>query len=410
VSTDSGEVALDTLELESARAFWEALSLEEKNEAALSRSDYQKLPGSNRGAVLEDLEAWSPWSSPYDLGGVLVSPESIGDDELGVPIVSPGPRRYIQFSIDFESDDLDAATGIGALSFTVSTPPPAAEVIGEISPRRAPLAEPVDFTYTVMPTHMRPGVDTGFDRFEIATPVRAERIDEVRITYPDGSVAAADFSAADLRSLPVVDGEFGIEVVDDRRLRVRFPAIEQGDIDSGQPPVLQIRFRARVLRYGTKFAGFASRSDEGGIGQEVLPGNVADLGAHDDDQVSVGTVTQRGLSVDIPLTGGGGLLINVEAEPRPFSPNGDGLNDVTRITYDLSRILGEAPVTISISDLSGRLLRTIDEAQGGGSYSVSWDGRDSAGSLVPPGIYLYRVKLDSDTGSTTKVGTVELVY
>ena len=409
VETPTGPVDLDELELATARAVYDALTLEEKNAAALTLSDYEKLSGGNRGAVLDDLDAWSPWSSPYELNDPSVTSDSINDDALGVPIVSPGPRRYIQFSIDFDSDDLEAATGIGPLAFTVSTPPPAAEIIGEVFPRSARLAEPVDFTYAVMPTRIRPGVDTGFDRFEIVTPVRAERIDEVRVTYPDGRVESAAFSGVDLESLPVSDGLFGIEEVSDRRLRVRFPLIEEGDIEAGQPPVLQIRFRCRVLRFGTKFTGFASNSLEGGVGQDVRPGNVADLGAEDDDIVPVGTVTQRGLSVDIPLTGGG-LLINVRAEPRPFTPNGDGVNDVTRITYDLSRILGAAPVTIDILDLGGRVVRTLEEEQGGGSFSVPWDGRDAKQNLVPPGIYLYRVTLDSDTGSITKAGAVELVY
>ena len=60
------------------------------------------------------------------------------------------------------------------------------------------------------------------DRFGIGTPVRAGRIDEVRVTDADGRVEAADFSGADLETLPVVNGQFGIETVDDRRLRVRY--------------------------------------------------------------------------------------------------------------------------------------------------------------------------------------------
>ena len=45
--------------------------------------------GWERGAVEDDLQDWSPWSAPY-VGG---------ETEEGTPVLSPGPRRYIQFSI-----------------------------------------------------------------------------------------------------------------------------------------------------------------------------------------------------------------------------------------------------------------------------------------------------------------------
>jgi hypothetical protein len=47
-----------------------------------------------------------------------------------------------------------------------------------------------------------------------------------------------------------------------------------------------------------------------------------------------------------------------------------------------------AAVTIRIYDVSGRLVRTVADArQDGGSYTVSWDGRDWANRAVSPGIY-----------------------
>jgi flagellar hook assembly protein FlgD len=38
-----------------------------------------------------------------------------------------------------------------------------------------------------------------------------------------------------------------------------------------------------------------------------------------------------------------------------------------------------------------------------GRYSVSWDGRDAAGSVVPNGVYLYRFSLEGRqlTGKVT---------
>lgn len=412
IAIEGEEINLDEIDVETAKGFYDALPLERKNEIALTLEDFRDLSASAKGDVQDDLEAWSPWSSPYDLGEESVAAENIDDDRLGAPITSPGPRRYIQFRVNFTSDALEAGTGIGPLAFTVSTPPPAAQIIGEIFPRQVELGAPVDFVYAVMPTRIRPGVDTGFDRFEIATPVRVERVDEIRVTFADGRVERADFSAADLDALPLADdsGQFAIEAVEDRRLAVRFPAIDEGDLAAGLTPVLEIRFNCRVLRFGTKFAGFSSMSSAGGVGQEVLPGNVALLDAADDDVVPVGTVTQRSLSVDTPLQRGQKLLLNVRADPRPFSPNGDGVNDVTRIQYDLSRLSGTAPLQVKIFDLGGRLVRSFAEERDGGSFAVEWDGRDAAGALLPPGIYLYQVKLESDSGGEEAVRTVELAY
>ena len=64
-----------------------------------------------------------------------------------------------------------------------------------------------------------------------------------------------------------------------------------------------------------------------------------------------------------------------------------------------------------IHDLSGTLLRTLFVGeQGGGSFAAEWDGRDEAGQMAPPGVYLYRVDLDTDTKREAEVGVVEVVY
>jgi hypothetical protein len=39
-----------------------------------------------------------------------------------------------------------------------------------------------------------------------------------------------------------------------------------------------------------------------------------------------------------------------------------------------------------------------------------WEGRDGFGVLLPPGIYLYRVRVDADVGEVARAGLVNLVY
>jgi len=147
-------------------------------------------------------------------------------------------------------------------------------------------------------------------------------------------------------------------MVDERRLRVRFPAITESDLAVDRAALVKIRFKCRVLRFGTTFTGTAFNSSTDDLGQRVVGGNAADLGVGDDDIIPLGIADPNDLAVKVPL-GGGTLMINVTAAPRPFSPNGDGVNDLTRIHYDLTRLVGAAPVAVHVFDLGGKFVRTL---------------------------------------------------
>jgi hypothetical protein len=89
-------------------------------------------------------------------------------------------------------------------------------------------------------------------------------------------------------------------------------------------------------------------------------------------------------------------LSGVLADPNPFSPNGDGLYDETRIGFFLSR---EADwVSIEIYDVAGTEVRTIRWQQGlttegRNSFEIAWDGKDDGGKIVPYGIYVARIEV-----------------
>ncbi|MFH1219296.1 MAG: glucodextranase DOMON-like domain-containing protein [Candidatus Eisenbacteria bacterium] len=89
-------------------------------------------------------------------------------------------------------------------------------------------------------------------------------------------------------------------------------------------------------------------------------------------------------------------LSGVRAEPNPFSPNGDGLYDETRISFFLAR---EADwVTAEIFDIAGEAVRTIKwqlglTTTGRNAFEIIWDGRDDRGHTVPYGIYVVRVEV-----------------
>ena len=83
---------------------------------------------------------------------------------------------------------------------------------------------------------------------------------------------------------------------------------------------------------------------------------------------------------------------------RAFTPNGDGTNDLLRIQYELLN-LGAVPVAIDLYNLSGRRIGEIYRGTAAsGSFEVTWNGRDAQANLVPPGLYILRLEVDSDGG------------
>jgi hypothetical protein len=96
-------------------------------------------------------------------------------------------------------------------------------------------------------------------------------------------------------------------------------------------------------------------------------------------------------------------LSGVIVEPNPFSPNGDGLYDDMIVTFFLGR---EADyVNIEFYDLEGRLARRLvfqeaTDYTGRTPASVSWDGTDRHGNVVPYGIYVMRVEAKFKTEPT----------
>ena len=92
-------------------------------------------------------------------------------------------------------------------------------------------------------------------------------------------------------------------------------------------------------------------------------------------------------------------LVPAATTPSVFSPNGDGVRD-TAVT---SATLSEAgSLLVRISDGSDATVRTMTVPATAGANSVTWDGRSSAGALVPDGAYTIRLTgrdLAGNTGS-----------
>ena len=95
---------------------------------------------------------------------------------------------------------------------------------------------------------------------------------------------------------------------------------------------------------------------------------------------------------------------------NPFSPDGNGIADVTRLTIinpDRSQI-GRAELIVEIFDLNNRLVRTLMNrtVMNSNAMSVEWDGRDGTGRFVNIGPYIYQIQIQSDKQTDTRNGVV----
>ena len=77
----------------------------------------------------------------------------------------------------------------------------------------------------------------------------------------------------------------------------------------------------------------------------------------------------------------------ISANPDPFSPDNDGIDDVTVISGSLPEL--RSAIRVRIFDMRGRLTRTLTENQFSGSrFNLVWDGMDDLGRQARIGIYL----------------------
>ena len=337
----------------------EVLIGEERSELPLvpigdpqAREAWEDLAVKDRGHKQENIKDWSAWSAPYeDLSGLFIS---------------PGNRQYLQFRLIFSSADVNATAAVG--SFAVEWEPNLAQsIVGEIDPGSVTLGEVRSFNYYVLP-EILPG-DAGFDRIVVETPF-----------------------------LPIVTGVTvdGVDVSFEKQEAAdRFSILLTGErIASGQ--LLRITFEALATVYGTTFFGTVFDTESAELGQEVTPGNATGIASS--DRLSVeGKLADR--------------LVSDLTVSKVFSPNGDGANDTGEINFILLRALIPVPLQLTVYDLSGRTVRRLsDEGFVNGPHVLSWDGLDDGGRLVPPGSYVLKLNVDTDTGSQYETRILGVAY
>lgn len=98
----------------------------------------------------------------------------------------------------------------------------------------------------------------------------------------------------------------------------------------------------------------------------------------------------------------------IEFQPSPFSPDNDGFEDVTILSYSLPSV--SSHVRVRIFDSMGRFIRTLSDGEPAGSSGfIIWNGLNDDGMKAPIGIYVAVLEaLGPDGSHITAKGIVVL--
>ncbi len=375
-----------------------ALSVDDPTQP-LERREYLSLPEKGgqsdeweRGTVRDDLANWSSWTPPYSI--------EEGTSEEGTLLLSPGPRRYIQFRVDFLSEDLETSYVLEQLSLEYTSPPLADALIGEVFPREVDAATDVPMVYALR-ADMRSGLVQGFDAFEMSTSSRIKRVERLEILDGSGRVVVDHVFA--VQDQPTTEGDVQITSIDESSFSLRFPRVSDNNA------VVKVHFVSRVLSFSTTFEGRALLLEAEAF-QNVVSGDATQL---DDSDVAY----ESGVTVLSPAVNTGSLVGRIDLSSGVFTPNSDNANDRVAIEFEVLAVVGQARLTVDIYDLNGDRKRRLFDASGGnGTYDavrlpeLLWDGKDDSGSLLPPGMYVVKVEVQGDARSGAQLRTVGVAY
>ena len=288
---------------------------------------------------------------------------------------SPSERRYMQFRVQM----FRPGTQLERIVFEVVSPPLVQSLVAEISPEVVEPGVETRFMLSMVAHMERKGFrsGTGFDRVQIRSSAEIAAIERV--------------------------------LVDDRRVGFRRTFEEDGSVTvqllsrvEQDGSFIQVRFRSTIFRDQTSFqVRVVDERDEDETGYQIATEGDADTETASDGLVVKLTQEEGHLP----------LLTKPEFETRVLTPNADGVNDELRLTYSLLTLTEPAQVSLQIYDLSGRLVAVAFEAtQSAGNYEGGWDGRGVDGELLPPGSYIYQLRVKSDDGVEAHRGVVGVAY
>ena len=330
------------------------LTYYDKNGKEVSKRRYDKLIPSFKGPIDTSRVIggdWSAWSKLYAFSGQEFQ--------------SPSPRRYAQLQMRMVTEDPSVALQLDALTIAFSDPL-SERAVSEIFPTEVLPGEETEFRFFLRPRQTKA---SGFDRLVVETPTPTRFIR-----------ALVNNAPLEVEDQPVEAG-----------FAVTFPQPLRDD------DLVELRFAAQVFQQSTPFVLFIQDAHTEDVSrQRVDPGDAT-------DQVASSTNV-----VGLPVARD--LLLNVVFDAEVLTPNGDGINDALAVRADVINILEPRPWHLRLYDLAGHALVERSQAVTAGAQGFTWDGRDQAGQLVPPGLYLLELHLDGDAHQQRVRRVISVVY
>lgn len=338
-------------------------------ETEVTQQEYEALIAYERGPIRGDAQNWSPWSVPLVLDSTGV---------FSVPLNLPSPRQYLQVRVLFAGEAAQAIQ-LDALAVEYAEPL-VSQATGELALAADPapprgMATAVAGVETTFVCDVRARFDRdgqeGFMGLRLASfppPefVRLEMGDPLAPVAPDSLVPRDDGFA------------------------VFFPPVTRG---ANGP--LRVAFRTAVLEYVTQVDAWLLGAG-GGLPQPVIPGNAG---------AQLNTSSLQVLAADDRPA------VSLRLSAPVFTPNQDGVNDLVDLSYVLSQFADRVRVNLDLVDLAGhRVARLVDGEQAPGGFQLRWDGTDTSGARVPPGIYLCRLLVRADAHSYAEIRPIGVVY
>ena len=317
------------------------------------KAAYENLNKFLRGDTDTSIVAgddWSAWSVPYS------------DQDR---FLSPSPRRFLQIKLILSSDAPELAATVRSLDVEFIDAV-IRGVAAEIEPREVEASVPTTFTYKMWGDFSDPA---SFDRLLFVTP---SRVDTDSLVIRVGGIERGDFSVEKLTTDSLI-----VQLVE--------PVAQDQD-------TVEVRMRVQIKQNPTIFNAFVGQVERPELWQPVTA----------TDRIP------RATQVFLPAVPSK-LLSDVSVHPRIVTPNGDSVGDQGEIRFSVFNV--DVAPEVTVYSLAGRIVAVLQGALGAdGRHVYTWTGRDQSGEVAPPGLYLYRIHLDTQKNEQEIVRTVGLAY